>query len=298
MLFRIENSEYVGGIHRNYNIEKENLPMIYMHDLDKFISMEIRKEINGAADRRLLSYSKSLGVCLLKYNKYADNEIHINHSCDYYDYIWYYDITNQKPVIDDYNLNYVINKNRDKKQGCHQIEVRNFAVDVSDNKLLDKYLRIYTGIGRKKMASPEKDKEVLLFQSPDDIVIKQYSDSVFLLYAFVIKYNMSQSLCDNIIYELAKIDDFRFSYCESDEKMGLILLVQYLYYNQKKEQEIYKAIINGVYNGDSISCYYDPITQFFDIQNNSFLEAAECSDYNSNVVSDCIWECYMAILTQ
>lgn len=290
MLFRIEDSENYEGIHRDYYIETEDLPRIHMYELDKYISNEIRKEVNGAADRRLLSYSKSLGVCLLKYNKYADNEIHIN-CCNAFDYLVYYDIKNQTKRSECYSLDYAIlglcNKNKKR-----EIAVCNFVIDVSNNELLDKYLKIFTGVGRKKIASPEKDKEVLLFQSPYDFVIKQYSDSVYLLYALVIKYGMRESIYYDILDEIDELDEFRFYCCESDEREGLKRLVGYLYYNQEIEREMSTMIIIDSYNSDDISCYYDPITQFHDIQKQWFSEVFALSDYNDNVVSDCIWRCY------
>jgi len=52
----------------------------------------------------------------------------------------------------------------------------NFIIDVSDNNLFDAYLQKITGTGRKIVASPEKDKEVLFVQSPEDIVISEYFD--------------------------------------------------------------------------------------------------------------------------
>ena len=78
MLFRIEDSENEDGVHREYSILPQDLPTMPMSEIEVYIADEIRKEVNGANNRRLLSYSKSLGICLLKYIKYADNEIHLN----------------------------------------------------------------------------------------------------------------------------------------------------------------------------------------------------------------------------
>ena len=64
MLFRIEDTENIDGCHRQYEIPFDELPRMKMSDLERFISNEVRKEINNANDRKLLSYSKSLGVCL------------------------------------------------------------------------------------------------------------------------------------------------------------------------------------------------------------------------------------------
>ena len=78
MLFRIEDSENEDGVHREYSILPQDLSTMPMFEIEAYMADEIRKEVNGANNRRLLSYSKSLGICLLKYNKYADNEIHLN----------------------------------------------------------------------------------------------------------------------------------------------------------------------------------------------------------------------------
>lgn len=72
MLFRIEDSVNINGQHREYRIPNEYLPLLKKKDLDIYIAEEIRKEINDFKDRKLLSYSKSLGVCLLIYNKFTD----------------------------------------------------------------------------------------------------------------------------------------------------------------------------------------------------------------------------------
>lgn len=75
--FRIEDGANCSGILRNYKIKDEDLPVINKNDVEDYIAEEIRKQVNGSKDRKLLSYSKSLGVCLLKYNDYVDNELHI-----------------------------------------------------------------------------------------------------------------------------------------------------------------------------------------------------------------------------
>ena len=78
LLFRIEDTENEQGCHRQYALPYDALPKLRISELDKYIANEVRKEINNTKDRRLLSYSKSLGVCLLKYNKFIDNELHIS----------------------------------------------------------------------------------------------------------------------------------------------------------------------------------------------------------------------------
>ena len=290
MLFRIEDSENEDGIHREYSLLPQNLPTIPMSEIEAYIADEIRKEINGANDRCLLSYSKSLGICLLKYNKNCDNEIHINN--DYvFNYVVYYDWKKQEYKWEAYNLNDALLglgiKNK-KRTVC----LCNFALDVSNNNLLDRYLQKFTGVGRKKIASPEKDMEVLLLQSPNDFVIKQYSNSIYLLYALVIKYGMNAYTHDALIQYISNLEDFRFEFCESDEQTAIIQIIDYLYYYQNLERNMSSVVIMDSYNSGDISGYYDPITQFHDIQNQWFEESFALSDYNDNVISDGIWDCY------
>lgn len=140
-----------------------------MFQLESYISDEIRKEINGAKDRHLLSYSKSLGICLLKYNKYADNDIHLNGE-SVFDYITYFECKTQKSGFEVYSLDYALMDLGIEKKN-KKVILTNFVIDVSDNELLDSYLLKLTGVDSKKLASPEKDKEVLMFQSPKDLVI-------------------------------------------------------------------------------------------------------------------------------
>lgn len=56
MLFRIEDSENEDGVHREYSILSQDLPTMPMSEIEVYIADEIRKEINGANNRRLLSY--------------------------------------------------------------------------------------------------------------------------------------------------------------------------------------------------------------------------------------------------
>lgn len=290
MLFRIEDSENEDGVHREYSILPQDFPTMPMSEIEAYIADEIRKEVNGANNRRLLSYSKSLGICLLKYNKYADNEIHLNGE-SVFDYITYYECKAQKAGFEVYSLDYALMDLGIEKKN-KEVILTNFVIDVSDNKLLDSYLLKITGVGRKRLASPEKDKEVLLFQSPQDLVIKQYSDSVYLLYALLIKYGMNDYIHDVLIDYVFKLEDFRFEFCEADERAAMIQIIDYLYKNQKLERKMSVAVIMDSFNNGDISGYYDPITQFHDIQNQWFEESFALSDYNDNVISDGIWNCY------
>ena len=174
MLFRIEDNKNVDGRHREYEIPFDCLPVLKPQELEKYIAEEVRKEINDSQDRKLLSYSKLLGVCLLKYNEYADNELHIN--MDYlegvYGGVYFYykkEDENLKTGYVPFDLMNGLFGLKKQKYG-KKIKLLNFNIDVSDNNLLDEYLKKMTGTGRKKVASPEKDKEILLMQALIDIL--------------------------------------------------------------------------------------------------------------------------------
>ena len=76
-LFRIEDINGFNPITRVYQNENSNYPVIEAGKLDQYIAEEIRKCVNGSRSRSFLSYSKFLTTCLLKYNNYTDNKLHI-----------------------------------------------------------------------------------------------------------------------------------------------------------------------------------------------------------------------------
>ena len=59
ILFRIEDISGVTPNSREYNIDEFTNYLIDKSKVDEYIAGEIRKEINGSKDRKLLSYSKS-----------------------------------------------------------------------------------------------------------------------------------------------------------------------------------------------------------------------------------------------
>lgn len=103
MLFRIEDSNGLDSQEREYDPSAYSLPTIPYNELDYYIADQIRKEVNGSKKRKLLSYSKSLATCILKYDMHGDNELHIlqDNGCvnsvlyqtqDGIDYCEYYDL--------------------------------------------------------------------------------------------------------------------------------------------------------------------------------------------------------------
>lgn len=296
MLFRIEDTENPDGHLREYKIPIADLPRLKMMELENYLAVEIRKEINNTHDRKLLSYSKSLGVCLLKYNKFTDNELHINTDINtniLCNNVYYFELEDQnippkyiQSILFEY-LHCLISENIK-----NEIILYNFQVDVSDNNSLDRYLERVTGIGRKKMASPQKDKEVLLMQSPNDIIISAYSDSVYLLYALFFKYGISSSIYNDLMYQISTLDECRFYSCGESERNGLLMVINYLYNCGQSERKMSQRVFEDTLNSEHLSCYYDPILQLCGIQEDSFQVSYMNSDYNCNIVSDLIWNCY------
>lgn len=176
-------------------------------------------------------------------------------------------------------------------KGKREIKLYNFIVDVSDNDVLNKYLLKFTNIKLKKYASPEKDSEIIMMQAYSDIVIKEYIDSIYVLYALQLKYRFLRdlSVVKDIIYEILQLEDFRFYYCKK-EREAIILLVYYLYYNTEQEELMNKKIFEYADKKEHLSMYYDSILQFQDIQDSSFEDSYNLSDYNDNVVSDIFWK--------
>lgn len=289
MLFRIEDTENQQGCHRQYIFPVEELPQMRMSEVQTYIANEVRKEINNHNDRKLLSYSKSLGICLLKYNKYTDNELHLS-NLDL-DFIYYYDLEKQEQKIKYYSVAEGVYGYK-YKHGNREIILVNFALDVSNNEQIDFYLKKFTGVGRKKFASPEKDKEVLIMQVPDDMIISQYTDAVYLLYALTWKYGMSERIFVNLWNKINTLEDFRFEYCSATERTALLTVVKYLYYFWRHERNIASRVFQDNQNEEYISGYYNSILQFHDIQKDEFSDVYMLSDYNSNIISDWIWEFY------
>lgn len=289
MLFRIEDISGIDPKLRTYDVGEFTAPIVEKNQVDKYIALKIREEINGSKSRELLSYSKSLATCILKYNKYTDNELHIcsnNGRKDYISYIspngnekWKFyfiqDRLNEKPLFN--------------KSG--KIQLLKFIIDVSDNTLVDKYLRYYTNTGKKVLASPEKDSEVVVMNPPNDLIINQYMDAVYILYALQLKYKFLNNISVQraLIYDLENMDAFRFEYCP-EERVAFINLILYLSGNWKYEYQISQKIYNYSETDEHLSLHYDPILQFHGIMNDDFEESYNLSTYNENVISDLFWK--------
>lgn len=219
--------------------------------------------------------------------------MHINTE-NFYDWICYYDCKKESCNHQVYGLIDGVMGYRFKHKK-RKIILINIVIDISDNELLDKYLNTLTKVGRKKMASPEKDKEVLMMQSPDDMIISNYLDSVYLLYALFLRYGMKKSIYQRLINRISTLEDFRFEFCGEVERDGLLQIIKYLYHNGKNEIEMSRQVFQDSAAAEHISMYYDPILQLHGIQEGDFFDSYMLSDYNSNIVSDWIWHYYAQV---
>lgn len=243
MLFRIENNQEQGGDGkiREYELSFRELPRMKVKDMEKYIAEEIRKEINGSNNRNLLSYSKSLGVCLMKYNKFSINELHINKDNDNYidNYITYYICKKHNIKEDTAYLDFDTGLIGLPKKDNEIVIIKNIEIDVSNNESVDRYLRKVIGVGIKKVASPEKDCEVLLMQSPDDLVISDYLHSIYLLYGLVLKYGMNTKIYNYLYDKIRWLKEDYFTDCP-EEKGAILYVLNYLYEQYKYERKVIK----------------------------------------------------------
>lgn len=289
MLFRIEDISGFDPNLRTYDAYDFTRPVVSKAQIDIYISSKIRDEVNGSKSRELLSYSKSLATCLLKYNKFTDNELHICIINGVLDII-VYDSQRSNMKYKTYSIRNRINgKPLFNKEG--KIRLRGFIIDVSDNNSVDEYLRYYTDTGKKIMASPEKDNEVVVMNPPNDLIIKEYIDAVYILYALQLKYSFlnNADVRKNLIRELEDMEESCFYYC-SQEREAFILLVQYLHDYWSYEKEISRGIYEYSEKEEHSSICYDSILQFHGILDHEFEVAEFLGTYNDNAISRLLWK--------
>lgn len=265
-------------------------------NIDVYIAESIRNQVNGSNSRDILSYSKSLGTCLFKYNDYCDNELHIycnpSMTCNTLIYNYEYKST----ICEDYSLENALNKIEILKRN-EQIRLHNFIIDISNNYILDKYLLKFTGKHLKKFASPQKDNEIIMMQADSDYIIKEYLNSIYILYALQLKYRFLNYdyIAGNMKQEILELDDRYFPNCEY-EKITINLLIDYLYYYINYEYDIFKKICNDINKNGHISYSYDAISQALDIFSNQNIKDSyyESDSYSSsNQVTSIIWKYFI-----
>lgn len=286
MLFRIEDVSGFDPNYREYDSENYDYTLIDKENVDSYIAEEIRKQINCCNSREVLSYSKSLATCLLKYNNFADNELHILNS-SYLNFFWYIN-ANGAHKRKSYSIKKRLNGER-LFQNSGKIKITNFIIDVSDNRLLKHFLQTYTGIGLKSYASPEKDHEVIVMNPPIDYSICNYMNSIYTIYALNLRYNFLKNhyIVRGIVHELKNLEEWRFQ--SPHECDAIIKIIYYLASHWKYELDISKKILNESYGKMHPSICFDSISQFNSILKNDFMDAyALCAD-TADVVTIIFW---------
>ncbi len=286
LLFRIDTSSGFNDNPRQYGFQ-ETEP-INWSEIERFIAEEIAKEINGSNKRRLISYSKSLGVCLLKYNKYLDNGLHFlnipSHTLAGYTELCYR-IGNQTHCINYFMQDGICDL------PFEEVELINFFVDVSDNNIVQDYFQKHLKRGKKQFASPEKDKEVVLMRLLDEKVIDADNlDIVYILYGLGIRYDFLRD--DRILNELTRDinNAFHEGRYSEDELQAIICLINYMAYQGSYERTLSKATRERNSISERIPYCSDPIYKYDTIINSSFQDAYEMSDYSENVITHALWK--------
>ena len=312
MLFRIEDVNDSDAIRRIYNPNEFHCPYLKSSDVDTYIAEEIRKEVNGSADRNALSYSKSLAVCLLKYNPYADNELHILPLCwNARNIIQYISINHIRFICgqgDIFSAEYSILDRLNNPSPlifpCDCVTLREFIVDVSDNELLNHYLRRYTldQKGLSSRVSPEKDCEVIVMNPPIDLTIGEWNiEAIYILYALNMIFGFLRSpfVCKQLIDTIHQSNIL----CV-DEINAFETIICYLSECWQYEFEISKNIYGYTKTTDKGTFSYSPINFFENILKitphniTDFIDtwATDC-DYQRSPISELCWQsCYDYLL--
>lgn len=287
MLFRIDTSSGFDN-HRQHGIPETERIILKGSEIERFIAEETAKEINGSYERRLVSYSKSLGVCLLKYNNYLDNGLHFSETssrtCAGYTEL-YYRIGNQV-----YCTSYFMQCGL-----CdfhyEEVELVNFIADVSDNDIVQAYFQKHIGRGKNPFASPEKDQEVVAmrplcerFIDPDNL------DVVYILYGLSIRYNFlkDEQILNELICEVYKA--FREGRYREDEIQAIKSLILYMACNRDYEKTLSEAIRERNSISERVPFCYDLICEYDAITSYDFMEAYEMSYSSDNVITHALWE--------
>ncbi len=271
-VFRMEDISNFDGVSREYKISFEDLPRINKQCIDKYIAEKIKKAVNGSDKRDILNYSKSLAVCLLKYNKRNSNELHICKidKCDFISYC--------SPKIKYKEKDYLLKDRVEQNtlfKNDKEIKLQNFVIDISNNTILNKYLNQFTseGKGLKAYASPEKDCEVVMMQADTDWKVSANNlHSVYVLFALQLKYGF---LCDDTIENIKqRFQELQDTFEDENEKRAFLILILHLYFNLDFERDILST--TPVYGEDY---NYDSISLFDQIADDDFKAAESYNNY-------------------
>ena len=96
-------------------------------------------------------------------------------------------------------------------------------------------------------------------RSPNDLIIIDYLESVYLLYALYLKYGMNQHIFCSLLEQIESLEDFRFANSKNPKRKFKII-VMYLYHLGKEEKEMSYKILQDSKNSDEI--YFSIIRSF------------------------------------
>lgn len=171
-----------------------------------------------------------------------------------------------------------------------KIILKNYVIEVDNNRLVNEYLKNYTQKGKKKMASCEKDKEIIIRHIETDYIIsKQLSiDAVYLIYA--LQYKTKFLNWGSVTEELIKIFEEEV---EEDEYNALRNLVLYLKYYWQYEEQISKIVIREKQQDFRIVIGYDSYFLALDIMDGELQYAYDnCMFYLPFRLLSKIWKVY------
>lgn len=242
MYFRVEDKNGLSPNLREYGCGNSYNTPVDAYNANTLIANEIRYQINNCNNRSVFSYSKSLGIVLFKYNYIADNPIHLipiakDNSVEF-------DVIDNDVKLKNFSMPYDINDLYYPFRQCFEnkkIILKNYMIDVNNNANIDKYLRNYTKIGKKKIASCEKDSEVIIrhVYAADDYIIAEYIDAVYLIYT--LQYKTRFLNCVGVVENLMEM--FYEEIEDENEFKAFQYLVLYLHDYWDYEQEISKKIL-------------------------------------------------------
>ena len=287
LLFRLDDGSIYTRGNRDvgYIIPERGLPYINSNEIDQYIAEEIRKQVNGCKNRNLLSYSKSLGVCLLKYNRIGDDELHI---CNIPFEYWINTVV-LDGLVGDYKLQpkmYSYDIYSKFSARCYipdnKVRVVNFCIDVSDEEALNRYLLKYTVTHKKVIAKTEKDAEVIMMQPYNvEFVIHDYIDEVYILYGLNQYYGFlkERTIVDTIAEEISNVPTDCFMN-DNKEQFALVQIIYYLHFCGKRDYEISKGVYNTYLKNRKgcISVFSDPKMLYDYIMHLNF-----CKEYEEKI---------------
>lgn len=80
-------------------------------------------------------------------------------------------------------------------------------------------------------------------QSPDNMIISNYLDSVYLLYALALKYGMNKLVREELIHKICSLENFNYTEDGKMEEEAILVIIDYLYKRINAERKVIKPIL-------------------------------------------------------